>query len=215
MKNRTIRRVSMVAALLGGTLVLFQNCSGFVQFGSIDDQLVAKAVSDDADVFNFGGSEDVSEEDAPYMDPVDPVNPVDPNQGDSANNDDSNSDDGDDAGEPDNHANNGRPNNNNDENGAPGNSAGNQPEPNHRLIYQCVVNGPGQSLRIHLESAFNSKTSQINVVCMSRRACEEVISQVFDVKEAKESSGPCLHNKHNIQLSDAEIEARVAGLLAN
>lgn len=77
--------------------------------------------------------------------------------------------------------------------------------------YVCILNGNGKSQRLALTDALVSKTGTPSDVCLSKSACLNIVSQIFEVKSAeqrgfcKSSSG----NPHVIHMSDAQIAAMV------
>ena len=71
--------------------------------------------------------------------------------------------------------------------------------------YICIIEGPGKSQKIgYINNVILVKEGTPSTVCMTRRACEEIIAVSFNVKAAKHS-GYCGKNKHTIQLSDEKL----------
>ena len=101
----------------------------------------------------------------------------------------------------------------NDDN-ANGGDSGNSGSNSTTNIYKCVLNGPGEKYSLnYINEKFVSETSTPQTVCLSKQACEEIVSKAFDVKYAKEHQ-PCISNKHTIQLSESEIEAIIKNMSA-
>lgn len=72
----------------------------------------------------------------------------------------------------------------------------------------CVLAGKGKSIRLGMTSGeFSSDPSTVNDVCMSRKACEEIVSKAFEVKGA-ENRGYCGENDRRdiVHLSDKQVE---------
>lgn len=78
--------------------------------------------------------------------------------------------------------------------------------------YVCVVAGSGKSHKIAFLSHLQSKEGTPSEVCMSRVACEEIISQVFEVKGAAKRGFCPNKNPHVIEMSDAQIQELVDAL---
>ncbi len=77
------------------------------------------------------------------------------------------------------------------------------------LVYKCILEGPGKSKNlgvVNIELFKNGNTP--DTVCMSKSACEEIVSQKFSVKEAK-FAGFCGKNPHTVQLSDERLQELV------
>lgn len=72
------------------------------------------------------------------------------------------------------------------------------------LTYTCVLDGPGASVRLHLQESLLADQSTINIVCTSKSVCLDLVSQKFSVKAAK-PSGFCGKNKHAITLNASQI----------
>lgn len=78
--------------------------------------------------------------------------------------------------------------------------------------YVCVLDGPGKSIRLGLSSAgLSDNTSTVNDICMSKRACEEVVSKAYTVKSA-EKRGYCGDSNRAdiVQMSDAQVDEAIA-----
>ncbi|MBX9765758.1 MAG: hypothetical protein K2X47_00680, partial [Bdellovibrionales bacterium] len=87
----------------------------------------------------------------------------------------------------------------------------NPSNPNHPATvqgatsYVCILQGPGRSVRAGIAgNQLESQTSVPQSVCMSQKACLQMVSLKLPVKEAF-LSGPCLNNPHAIHLNDAEV----------
>lgn len=80
-------------------------------------------------------------------------------------------------------------------------------EDSGELNFICVLNGPGKSHYLHLiEGGFENAVSTPKAVCTSRTACEDIVSQAFEVKEAK-FKGACKNNPHVVRLTGEEISS--------
>lgn len=79
--------------------------------------------------------------------------------------------------------------------------------------YVCVLEGRGKSVRLGQSSAgLSGDTSTVNDICMSKKACEEVVSKAFAVKGA-EKRGYCGENNGRediVKMSDAEVNEAIA-----
>lgn len=80
------------------------------------------------------------------------------------------------------------------------------------LSYVCILEGPGKSVKAGIVSdLLGGGRSAAASVCMSRRACLELMSQKFAVKAA-EKRGYCpAKNPNAVNMSDAEIKAKLLG----
>lgn len=83
-------------------------------------------------------------------------------------------------------------------------------DPDHS--YVCILQGPGQSVKVGIVSdLLSGGRSAAASVCMSKRACLELMSQKFAVKAA-EKRGYCpAKNPNAVNMSDAEIKAKLLG----
>ena len=185
------RVIVAISSLL--MIVVFQNCSD-VQFGNTDTSL-AKANIDTGEVLMPDGSglEDpvIVDEDVPPLPPEDQPPPPE---------------EYDDPPEHHNHGHNG--------NGRCQDDDDEDTADNGELLYTCVLEGPGNSERVALvEFSLDSQRATPSQVCMSRAACEQIISQVFSVKKAKRSRGQCQGNRHMVRLTDEMVQAEVDELL--
>lgn len=80
-------------------------------------------------------------------------------------------------------------------------------------LYVCVLAGPGDSIKVGLvDSRLVGKVATPNDVCMSKNACNNIISQFFRVK------GPAFRgfcpdkNPHVSHLTDAQIQTLINDL---
>ena len=78
--------------------------------------------------------------------------------------------------------------------------------------YVCILQGPGKSVKVGIVSdLLGGGSSAAASVCMSKRACLELMSQKFPVKAA-EKRGYCpAKNPNAVNMSDAEIKAKLLG----
>lgn len=78
--------------------------------------------------------------------------------------------------------------------------------------YVCILQGPGKSVKVGIVSdLLGGGSSAAASVCMSKRACLELMSQKFAVKAA-EKRGYCpAKNPNAVNMSDAEIKAKLLG----
>ncbi|MGE0764212.1 MAG: hypothetical protein AB7N80_13100 [Bdellovibrionales bacterium] len=75
--------------------------------------------------------------------------------------------------------------------------------------YICILAGPGQSVRLGIiDGALLQNGRTPNTVCMSKSACEQIVSQKFSVKAAKRS-GVCRNNPHVQHLNNAQLQTLV------
>jgi len=88
-------------------------------------------------------------------------------------------------------------------------------QPTSQHAYVCVLKGSGKSLRLHAsQGQLSSSTGTPREVCMSKNACLNIVSQVFEVKMAK-SAGFCPDkNPHVVELNDDEILQLVGAQVA-
>lgn len=78
--------------------------------------------------------------------------------------------------------------------------------------YICILEGPGKSVRLGFDSEQLVAVGQTpQVVCTTQRACEEIVSQAFEVKTVAKR-GFCGKNPHTHSLSEADI-AELLGLI--
>ncbi len=79
-------------------------------------------------------------------------------------------------------------------------------------VFTCVLEGPGSSVRL---GAISEKLLAIkgvpNLICMTKLACEEIVSQKFVVKSSF-ASGFCGKNPNVIVLSDDELQSLMQDL---
>lgn len=78
--------------------------------------------------------------------------------------------------------------------------------------YVCILQGPGKSVKVGIVSDLLSGGNSSGAsVCMSKRACLELMSQKFPVKAA-ERRGYCpAKNPNAVNMSDTEIKAKLFG----
>ncbi|MBL7689189.1 MAG: hypothetical protein JNJ49_14230 [Bdellovibrionaceae bacterium] len=78
--------------------------------------------------------------------------------------------------------------------------------------YVCILQGPGKSVKVGIVSdVLGGGNSAAASVCMSKRACLELMSKKFPVKSA-EKRGYCPAKSPNaVNMSDAEIKAKLLG----
>ncbi len=76
--------------------------------------------------------------------------------------------------------------------------------------YICVLEGAGKSARLgFIDNALKEHGKTPHVVCMSKEACENIVSRKFAVKSA-ERRGFCPHkNKHVIAIDDEQMEKMI------
>lgn len=80
--------------------------------------------------------------------------------------------------------------------------------------YVCVVEGPGRSNRVGYisESSIGGKNATPDTLCMSKKACLEIMASEFIVKGAMKT-GFCKNGKaHTIPVSDSQAAAMIAEL---
>lgn len=77
-------------------------------------------------------------------------------------------------------------------------------------LYICILEGPGKSVRLgYVDGVLTENGHTPDTVCMSRMACEQIISQRFIVKGA-ERRGYCPDkNPHVYQFSDTELQSLI------
>lgn len=72
-----------------------------------------------------------------------------------------------------------------------------------RKYVTCILEGPGKSLKLGLDnSGLTAVHSVSDSVCVTRKACFEMVSQKFDVKGAYDR-GHCRHS--SLKLTNAEV----------
>lgn len=82
-------------------------------------------------------------------------------------------------------------------------------------MYVCVLEGEGRGKSIRLgqsSEGLSSDTATVNDICMSKKACESVVSKAFSVKGA-EKRGYCGdgNNRQDIvRMSDAQVDEAIA-----
>ncbi|MGE0529652.1 MAG: hypothetical protein AB7G93_08460 [Bdellovibrionales bacterium] len=186
-------------------ILLFQNCQKAVTHGSADGS--EKALEGELSPI------DMSEQDDDVEDGI--TQGRDPD--DSENDDDIGNDNETPTGNPDDNS---GENANNGHQGNDGNESntGHPGKGNHSGNYVCILEGPGNSIRLGLVSeGLSGKHGTPSVLCMSKSACLEIASQAFPVKSAKVSNGYCKDeggNPHVIHITDAELQAKIDGLRA-
>ena len=95
-----------------------------------------------------------------------------------------------------------------DDDGDDGDDTADDDEGEHKYI--CILDGPGKSVRLGFlndQLSPNGRTPQ--TICMSKSACEDLVSEKFDVKEAARRGFCPDKNPHVIPMSDAELEERL------
>lgn len=177
----------MKISLILSTFLLvlgFQNCSNGVEFQA--GTLVAKGDSMDT---NMGGGDlnnpgDVTQDIGEISDDISSNN----TSSDDVNSDDVNSDD------------------------TSLNDESNSSQHNDH-IFICIIEGHGNSQRVgYIEGALLGKNATPQDVCMSEKACNEIISQKIAIK------GPAVRgfcpnkNPHVVEMSDEQIQVLVDAL---
>jgi hypothetical protein len=102
----------------------------------------------------------------------------------------------------------GRGNNGGGDNGHSG-SSNNPNDKEDSSQFVCILNGSGNSTRLGQTSgSLTADTSAVNDVCMSEKACLEIVVKAFEVKGA-EMRGYCKSSSGNpnvVRMSDKEVE---------
>jgi len=78
--------------------------------------------------------------------------------------------------------------------------------------FVCILDGPGKSVKLGLiDGDLQGKNAVPSVVCMTERACGQIVARAFAVKSA-EKRGYCKIDSGNpnvIHMTDAQLEAKV------
>lgn len=73
-------------------------------------------------------------------------------------------------------------------------------------LVACILDGPGKSLKLGMISEnLDGVTSVAQSVCISRKACLDLVPAVFKVKGV-ETRGYCDHNPNVLRLTDSEVK---------
>lgn len=77
--------------------------------------------------------------------------------------------------------------------------------------YVCILEGPGKSVKLGIDSRLQGQNPVPGVLCMSANACLKIASQAFGVK-GPEFRGYCKlphGNPHVSHITDADLQAKV------
>ena len=167
-------RVLAALAVVVCFAVFFQNCGMNMRFANMDGKLLAKSVQAD-DVNNDDGDNNELGEPSPTPSAT-PGDQGEPSPSPSA---------------------------------TPGDSPSPTPtataDDGGPLTFVCVLEGPGQSVLLgYLDEALSASGNTPDTVCTTKRGCEEIVSQKFNVKEAVERDY-CDHNKHVVKTDEATL----------
>jgi len=93
---------------------------------------------------------------------------------------------------------------------APGNTAEEEDQPAEDTGWvACILVEHGKSLKLGLVmDAFDGVNAVSQSVCISRKACLEIVPELFEVEGAYDR-GYCEHNPHIVRLDDAQVQALV------
>lgn len=74
----------------------------------------------------------------------------------------------------------------------------------------CILQGPGESVKLGVRSGkLSGQSSAVETVCMSERACREIVSKGFEVK-GPSSRGYCKNGgAHSRHMTDEEVSQAV------
>jgi len=75
--------------------------------------------------------------------------------------------------------------------------------------FVCVLGGPGSSTKLAYldDDQLEGKTGTPSDICMSEKACKEIVTQKFDVREASPRGFCPDKNPNVIEFSDAQMTA--------
>lgn len=95
----------------------------------------------------------------------------------------------------------------------PGNSGQDRPNQQGNGRFICILEGPGKSVRLGISSELMLENGHTpDTVCMSERACREIVSQKFQVKGPEERGFCPDHNPHVISMTDEQIQEKINSL---